>query len=235
MTLPSETLMAYIDGELPAEEARRVEAEIAAQPDLQAYVEQQRTLARAMHDSFDDVLQAPLPDALAKAMSRSRWRAIVWAAIESVTTRRFALWSGIPAALTCGILIGVLIHGRADIVSADGALVASGALDHTLTQQLASQPTQTVQAKIGISFRDNSGRYCRTFQTASSLAGVACHAEGRWQIAAVAESAAEPSNGAPYQLAGSPMPAFVRNAVTAMISGAPLDAAGEREAKASGW
>jgi hypothetical protein len=234
MTLTSETLMAYIDGELADEEARRVEAEIAARPELKAYVEQQRVLARALHDSFDEVLHAPLPGALLNTVKRpsSRWRTLR-ETLASLTPRRTILWSGVPAAaaLMLGVLIGMRFETGDDIVSVGGALTARGSLAQALSHELASQPA--TQVAIGISFRDKSGRYCRSFQTAST-AGVACNDAGSWRIAAVVHNVPEASAGA-YQPAGSTMPDLVRNAVGNMIVGAPLDAAGERKARDAGW
>jgi hypothetical protein len=232
MTLSSEELSAYIDGELAGEEARRVEAEIVARPDLRAYVEQQRTLARALHDSFDAVLHASVPEALLNAVERPRrgaWRET----LASLIRPRAILWSGVPvaAALVFGLLIGMQFETGGDIVSVGGTLTARGSLAQALNQELASQPSN--QIAINVSFRDKSGRYCRSFQTASA-AGVACNQAGRWQIAAVVRHAPEASAGA-YQPAGSEMPDLVRNAVGAMIAGAPLDAAGERKARDAGW
>jgi len=235
MSVPAETLMAYVDGELAPEEAHRIEARIAANPDLKAYVEQQLALRRGLHDSFEEIITAPLPTNLLAAVSKPpslRWR--MRRALRVLATRRALIWSGIPAAaaLACGVMIGVFIAApnSADIISAPGGLVARGALSAALTGQLAARP-------IGISFRDKSGRYCRTFETggAASLAGVACHQDGAWHIAALAQTTKEEGAGAAYQLSGSAMPDAVRSAVRGMIFDAPLDAAGERKARAHGW
>jgi Putative zinc-finger len=225
MTIPKETLMAYVDGELPPAERRAVEAELAADPELKSYVERHQLLSRTLHDSFDEVLRAPVPQALTDALAPPMTGfAIPW--------RRLLLWSGAPAAaaLACGVVIGILFLNRAEIVSSGGVLVAHGGLADALTRQLTSE--QTAQADIGISFRNKDGHYCRTFR-AQALAGVACREVGEWRIAAVGKVASEPSGA--YQPAASGMPDFVRDAVTGMISGEPLDAAGERKARASGW
>ena len=107
--------------------------------------------------------------------------------------------------------------------------MAQGQLAGALDQQLAAD----AGSEVGISFRDKDGHYCRTFRTRQNLAGVACHDNGAWQIAAAGKAAPEP-NGA-YQPAASAMPDFVRQAVTGMIAGEPLDAAAERKARTAGW
>lgn len=242
MSVRTETLMAYVDGELTPEEARGVEAEIAAKPELKAFVEQQEALRRGLHDSFDAVFDLPLPEAMLAAAAQPpslRWR--LAQAFKALVSRRVLIWSGIPAAaaLACGVAVGVLITspGGANIVSMPGGLVARGALSATLSGTLSGRPVQTAEVQIGISFRDKTGRYCRTFQTggASPLAGVACHQGGDWHIAALAVPAKEEGAGTAYHLAGSAMPDAVRSAVRGMISGSPLDATGEQNAMAHGW
>ena len=242
MTLSTETLMAYIDAELSDAEMRRVEAEIAAQPELQAYIEQQQMLRRGLHDAFDNMLAEPVPDRLLAAVAQpASWRWRLAGRLRELASRRTLIWSGIPAAaaLSAGLVIGVMLGGPSEgnIVSGAGGLLAHGPLATALTHQLAAQPTRTAAAKIGISFRDKSGRYCRSFETrgAAPVAGVACHAGGDWHIAALAQSQAETGAGAAYQPAGSAMPDAVRSAVAGLIAGAPLDAAAERAARDGGW
>jgi hypothetical protein len=142
-------------------------------------------------------------------------------------------------ALALGVVIGVFIvsTNSVDIASARGALVARGTLSAALTDQLSGQLERTAEAQIGISFRDKSDHYCRTFKTGGTapLAGVACHQDGGWHIAVLALTMKEENAGAVYQLAGSAMPDAVRSAVRGMIAGAPLDAADERNARTHGW
>lgn len=241
MTLPMETLMAYVDGELPPEDARQVEAEIAARPELRAYVDQQLAMRNAFSHSFESIMDAPLPCRLLEAAAQQpslAWR--MRQALQSLTTWHGLMWSGIPAAaLACGVALGVLITapGNADIVFEHGALLAGGTLSKTLSTALSGQPMKTAEAQIGLSFRNKAGRYCRTFATGGGapLAGVACHQDGAWHVAALAEPVKEEDAGAAYALSGSAMPDTIRIAVRGMISGAPLDAAGEKRARAAKW
>jgi hypothetical protein len=226
--IAKEILMAYVDGELSPDEARAVEAEIAIDPDLKAYVDQQHVLARRLHDSLDIVLRTPLPDALVASINASAPKTSRF----SAPWRRIA-WVGIPTAvaLACGVLVGLSFRDGPDVTSANGALIAHGQLAEALTQELASDD----RAEVGITFRDKNGRYCRTFVTrqTSSLAGVACRSDGAWQIAAVGSVGRELVGA--YQPAASAMPEFVRHAVSGLIGGQPLDAAQERKARAEGW
>lgn len=242
MSVQNEILMAYVDGELTPEESARIEAEIAARPELRAYVERQRALRRGLRAAFDTILDAPLPERLLTAAARPpSWRWRMAQVLRSVTARRTLTGFGIPAAaaLACGVVIGVLVRvpNSANIAIGQDGLVARAALSTALTDQLAAQSPRTARAQIGISFRDAKGRYCRTFQTDSPapLAGVACRQGGAWHIAVLAPAPQEAGAGATFQLAGSTMPEAVRSAVRNMISGAPLDAAGEDRARSQGW
>jgi hypothetical protein len=228
MTVNEDMLLAYVDGALGAEDRRRVEEDLKAHPELRAYVERQRTLARALHDSLDEVLAAPIPKALTDMLAVPEKRGVP----EGLSWRRIALWSGLPAAaaLACGLVIGIMVHPEADIVSSHGGLVAQGRLDQALNRQLASAGG----GEVGITFRDKAGRYCRTFTTTGSspLAGVACHDAGEWHIAAIGATEAERGT---YRQAASGMPDFLRSAVSSMISGEPLDAQAEQKARDSEW
>jgi len=225
MTLPKEILQAYIDGALPPGEMRRVEDELTVNPEAQSYVAQQRALLHSLRSAFDPILEAPVPAALSDMLARPR-PAFAW--------RHWGLWTALPSAvaLACGVLI-TLSFRSGDIVSTNGALMARGALAKALTQQLASDETGR-DATIGVSFRDKNGHYCRTFVTTQALAGVACHEDSAWKIAAVEHVGGTETNGV-YRPAGSAMPDFVRSAVTAMLAGEPLDAAAERKQRDAGW
>ena len=65
MTPDDEMLMAYADGELDPLAAKRVEREIAANPELAATIEAHRALRRRLGAAFAPVLDAPVPDRLA--------------------------------------------------------------------------------------------------------------------------------------------------------------------------
>lgn len=239
MTMTNETLMAYADSELTAEEMRSVEQEIAKRPELKSYIERQLELRNALREAFTEVLNAPLPERLLAATAKpASWRWRMREAIRGLAARRILVLSGIPAAaaLACGLLIGVLISGPGgtDIVPVSGNLVAKGALAEALSQQLASRPSPAAYAKIGVSFRDKTGQYCRTFQTGTA-AGIACRENGNWNIAALTKPESEASGRGPYQPAASTTPDFVRQAAAGMISGAPLNADEERTARNHGW
>ncbi|MDR3527868.1 MAG: hypothetical protein P4L57_11360 [Rhizomicrobium sp.] len=224
MTLSKESLGAYVDGSLPPEEMGKVEIALRTDPDAQAYVAQQRALLKSLRGSFDPILDMPVPPALSALLSPRRHWGDAW--------RRWGLWTALPSAvaLACGVLITLSLQGG-DIVASQGKLMARGELAQALTQRLAADDSAN-RTSIGLSFRAKNGHYCRTFTT-TSLAGVACHDERGWAVAAVGGVVTEAHTA--YRPAGSTMPDFVRSAVTTMLAGDPLDAAAERRQRDAGW
>src|SRR5450432_128397 len=109
MAISSELLKDFIDGKLAADEASGIAAHIANDPDLAAYVEDQRALKAA--------LDSP---------------ALLWLArVRERIAAKSAGW--IPAlAMASGIGLGVLLAGSfgiaTDLRSQDGALIAQGEL-----------------------------------------------------------------------------------------------------------
>ncbi|MEO0866661.1 MAG: zf-HC2 domain-containing protein, partial [Pseudomonadota bacterium] len=63
-----EKLSAYLDGELPEDEAREIEAALASEPELQAELEALMAADAVAREAFDDMLAAPVPAALAAAV-----------------------------------------------------------------------------------------------------------------------------------------------------------------------
>src|SRR3982751_84386 len=63
-----ETFFAWLDGELDAGEAARVEAEVAADPRLSGMAAEHRAMQARLKGAFDPVLDAPLPEQLLGAV-----------------------------------------------------------------------------------------------------------------------------------------------------------------------
>jgi hypothetical protein len=217
MAISSELLNDFIDGKLAADEASGIAARIADDPELAAYVEDQRALKAA--------LGSPA------AVWLHRWR-------ERIAVKH-ASW--IPAlAMATGIGLGILLAGSfgiaTDLRSQDGALIAQGELAHVLSASLAADAQNSrMAARVAASFWSKNGSFCRVFVTRgnaeSALAGIACRERGAWRIAAMATMA--PSDAA--QLTLSALPASVRAVMDNLIVGQPLDANAESQARNQDW
>lgn len=230
MEIPKETLNAFVDGELPPQGMEEIAHLLQTRPDLEAYVAQQEALRENMR--MPGVLTDPVPQSLIDAVHNTpiswRWR-LRQAAAHWLSPRALAPAS---AALALGLMVGVMLKPASDIATANGGLVAGGALSTALDNKLASAGYDGQGPRIGISFRNRAGEDCRTFSS-GDVAGLACNRAGGWSVATLV--ATNPQGTGTYRMAGSEMPEAVRRAVEAQIAGSPFDAAEEAQAKAHGW
>ncbi len=217
MTVPPDVLKAFIEGKLAHQEAGGVAAQIANDPELAAYVEDQK--------AFQAALASPPVIWLRQVSDRATNQGVSW----------------IPAiAMAAGIVLGVLLAATfgiaTDMRSDGGALIAQGELAHMLNTALASdaEDVPSNRARIGTSFWSKNGVFCRGFTTRrnaqNALAGIACRERGAWRIAAMAAIEAGESTEAP-----STLPASVRTVMENLIVGEPLKEAAERQARSQGW
>ena len=219
MAISPDLLNDFIDGKLAAEEASGIAAKIASDPDLAAYVEDQKALKAA--------LASPAAVWLGRAHDRA--------------AATFASW--IPAgALAAGIGLGVVLAGSfgigTDFRSQEGTLIAQGALAQILSTSLSAEANKgAAAARVPASFWSKNGSFCRSFVTRgnaeSALAGIACRERGAWRIAAMATMA--PGNPSQSPLVTAELPASVRSVMDNLIVGEPLDPNAERQARSQGW
>lgn len=243
-----ETLSAFIDGELDPTERARVAALVDSDQKLKAFVADQDALRSALQAAFAGTISEPIPDRLLKAVAETpisfRVRMSEWLGARPDVARggvigRFA----IPAlTMALGLVVGVGIERNATSTSdfsvsrVSGAVVAHAELARTLDQRLASEQQQGPM-RVGVTFRNRSGALCRSFEVSrdsGTTDGFACRADGDWRIGAVV-SRPPAATSSTYALAGSSMPDAIRDAISAHIKGAPLDAAAERHARDGGW
>jgi anti-sigma factor ChrR (cupin superfamily) len=249
MTISEETLMAYADGELDAATRASVEQAMQSDPDIGKRIARHRALREAMQGAFSSVLEEPVPNRLLDA-ARGRTAASTGAVIDLSSAREAARqrtsaprrWQ--PAAMAASLLIGLGLgffawHSPRVLIGsgAGGGLVASATLAEALSTQLSDDRSAERVAITGLSFRDKSGEYCRTFSLtgADASSGLACREGSLWRIKALAQSphaAVSPGN---FRTAASEDSPLIRAAVEASIDGEPLDHAGEIAARQAGW
>jgi hypothetical protein len=109
--------------------------------------------------------------------------------------------------------------------------MARGALEAALDTRLAADAEGGV--RVGLSFRNQAGAYCRTFTLPEeALAGLACRESAGWRMRMT--SATDPAGGEIRQAATETPPPILA-AVDAMIVGDVLDADEETRARDAGW
>ncbi|MBB4633891.1 anti-sigma factor family protein [Sphingosinicella soli] len=231
--IDDETLYAYLDGELSAEEARRVAAEVAADPALSARLEAQRRLRARLSAAFDPVASAAVPAGIAALPGSSNVSGIGGARAASAQRQGFGLrrWAAVAAALVAGLFGGhMLTSPEAPMALQDNRLVASPAIANTLDTRLASAGSQA-PVQVHLTFRDAGGNICRSFN-APYVSGVACRENEAWAVRAL--FAREARADSTYRMAGTANAATMAY-VEAIIVGDPFDAEAERRARQSGW
>jgi hypothetical protein len=220
----AQRVIAYVDGELDTADTAAFEAEMATDPALAGEVAQQRALSSRIFAAYAPVLEEPVPAQLRLAASAANDRGRPGLGRMQ--------WAAMAACLAVGVLAGrAVLPDAGPLASRNGALVARGQLAQALSDRTAADAGMI---RVGLSFRNGQGAYCRTFQSAPDrLAGLACRQDGRWL--ARTTTAWSPSTGPDYRTAGSEIPPVILAAVDEAIVGEPLDAAGERAALANGW
>lgn len=254
MRITDELLMAYADGELDAAASAEVEAAIAADPALAQTVARHRALRRQLREAFAPALDEPVPEHLmALVRAPAATSAAATGATPAATSgaapvadvvplrprRRWALpeWAGMAAALALGVALSqaFLAPSPADLRTvAGGALRADGALAQALDRQLAADNTPAGRIALGLSFRDGSGAYCRSFVLRDDrpLAGLACRADDGWHVPITSEAEADTGE---LRRAAASLPPAVLLAVETRLAGDTLDAEAERRARDAGW
>ena len=230
MSLDPATVAAFVDGELDDLTARRIEREAATDTALAAEIARQRALKSRLAAHYAPIAEEAVPDRLRSLLAVDHKIDTSLAARRDARRTRFGAihWGAIAASLLLGVTIGLRPWLPAgDVASEDGTLVAAGPLAEALDMQLASRQPGDAAVRIGVSFQDKAGRYCRTFESAS-IDGIGCREGGGWQLERTlrGQASSDYRQAASGELAAS---------AAAMMRGDALDAAGELAAREAGW
>lgn len=228
-----EQIIAYVDGELGPLEALRFERAMEADTGLAEQVAKHRALRDRVAGHFAPVLHEPLPHRLTSILDRGPNVIAFPVRKQAVRQLAYRRYGAIAATLAVGIIAGQMLPrpGGPVITEGNGAIVAQAALAHALDTQLASAEPAKGYA-IGVSFRDRSGAYCRTFN-GTGAAGIGCRQGDAWQIRHMVSGESQ-GTSTDYRQAGSASPAILQ-AAQDMMAGAPLDASQEKSARDRGW
>jgi hypothetical protein len=232
-----ETFFAWLDGELGALEAARVEAEVAADPRLAATAAEHRAMQCRLKGAFDTLLDEPVPDKVVALVPNPRSADIIdlTKAKERRARRHWspvAQWGSMAATLAIGVLVGTALpHQKrgGPVEVRGGKIFAAASLGQALDTQLASTPAGDV--RIGLTFRDRAGAICRSFTGAGS-SGLACRDNGRWQLRGLLP--APQGQATDYRMAAGLDPALAALIDSTMV-GEPFDARQEHAARQGHW
>lgn len=199
-----EELMGYADGQLDAEQTKRIEQALASHPELRAAVEDHRRTRAAAREAVEAVTEAPLSPGLAKlAVSlKAPHRRDPDAMARQGGPRRMAPMLSWPiaaaACLVAGVVSAMLVARNDDGLVRWRNGPSAGAV---LARVLEASPSGEASgnAKVVASFAAGDGRYCRQFEVGETTDGVACRTDGTWNILVLAR---RPGGAGSYQAAG---------------------------------
>ena len=222
---------AWLDGELAEPQATAMGARVAADPELAALAEQHRALASRLQLAFAPIAEAPVPERLQLAAEPRGAEIVDFAAVRERRRRWSVTGLALAASLALGLTIGAILprEDSGPFRSNGEQLAAAGPLDTALDRQLASAGAQD-GVRIGLSFKERSGRYCRTFTTPSG-SGLACREDDNWAIEGLIRGDAPAGD---YRMAAGTDPALGA-LVDSRIGGEPLDPAAEARLVQQQW
>ena len=230
-----EKFYAWLDGELPPEEAGRVGAAVAADPELSRLASEHRAMTSGLRSAFASVGEQPIPDRLVGAVQGRKVEIVDLDQARAARRRAPPIWvqaAALAATLAVGVFTGSLLgSGEPGPITADGgSFTASADLEAALNTRLAGSP-QVMGTQIRVTFRDKAGAICRTFEDRSA-SGLACRDGEKWRIRSLFQGPERSVTD--FRMAGGANPQLM-DAVDASIDGEPFDAAQERAAMDRGW
>jgi hypothetical protein len=216
-----ETLMAFADGTLAAEEAQEVALFLSDNEDARRFVELLRSSGHLAQGAFDDALDQPQSDAKLADMILGSARATPagTSKVVALPTRRERTFPASRFALPMAAAIALIIGGiggyefgrrGTGVEQSAGADVAVGpvargtALATLLDEKPSGEPISVAGGNardlmVVASFRDAKGRVCREFEVlvpetgGPVTAGIACRdATGYWHVEGAAQLAKAP-------------------------------------------
>jgi hypothetical protein len=233
MTVSSEDIIAYVDGELGEVDSARIAAAARHDGALAARIAAERALRERLRGHFAPVEHEALPEAWIAAISNATGRTSAdIISLDAVRARRARpsiprrIWIGrawVGTAIAASLVIAV-VAGQPHRPAIPAPLAQA------LDTQLASAQDGAPIRMLG-TFRRQDGNVCRVY-AGHAASGIACRDRGGWRIEQ-ALPGAKPAPGA-YRQAASEQAALMAQA-QAMMAGDPFDAAQERTARDHGW
>ena len=230
MSFDPETVAAFVDGELDDLTARRIERAAETDAALAAEIVRHRALRAQLAKHYAPICDEPVPDRLRSLLVDGPKLDTSLADRRAARRSSFSTlhWGAIAASLVLGLTIGLRPWIPAgDVQTDNGALIAAGSLARALETQLASNQSSDAAVRIGVSFEDKAGRYCRSFES-PGLDGIGCREGDHWRL----ERTLAGEGSGDYRQASS---GELAAAAAAMMRRDALDARGERAARDAGW
>ncbi len=242
MTITDDMLSAFLDGELPPEEMKRVAAAIDADAGLRRRAEALAAPDAIIKHAYSAIDDAPMPASVTALLADAEIEPqpennVI--ALRARVTRQREIWRlpiAASIALAAGIALGLSITPKEGVQIA-GAVKPGDALFAALETTPSGETralADGLNAAMVLTFRAGE-TWCREFTLAGPNDGaraIACREEDAWAVKLVA---AEAPAGEGYATAASAVSAAFDAGAVALGADEPLDAAREAALLRSGW
>lgn len=224
MTPTPEQLAAFADGQLDPVEAASVSAAIAQDPALASKVAAHKALQAKLQQRFAPIATEPVPSNLAALLQTPATTVVDFTAAKARLKAPRWTWIAGPA-IAASLALFLTMRSPAD------ASYAPREIASALDSQLAGEQPANVPVRVLLSFRNDTGSYCRAY-TAKDRSAIACRDAQGWRLQG---SAAGQPGAATTQYRQAASPGDILVQAQAMASGPALDGQAERDARARGW
>jgi hypothetical protein len=186
-------LMAYADGALDADEARRIEAAASADPGIAARIDMFRKTGALLGALGAAREVEPLPDALVRNVEQTLARARRDDTVVAFPPAQRPTWRPVALAASLALIAGA-VGGIVAILSLQGPETAANTLTLLETPGLSEVldslpagsrgPAGDGEVTIIASFLTGDGDFCREFEierpSGGSIVSVACREDDAW-------------------------------------------------------
>ena len=233
MIISPEELAAFADGELSGVRRDEIAATVAADPELAGKVAAHRKLKSMLGAHFSPISQEPVPDRLVAMLQKDDAVVDFDGAREkrdmrNPSSRRGWNWGWVAGpALAASLAVAVFMPRGGE----SGPEFADTQLAAVLDNQMVASQANGAQTRILLSFRDQTGQFCRAYSGADA-GGIACKGESGWRLRDSNDGAE--TAGTEYRQAGAGQAALLA-AAQELAAGPALDSDEEATAKRRGW
>ena len=186
MDYSDETLSAFIDGELPEDEARSLEAEIQEDAKLAQRVENLRSVDAVLSEALSDVVDEAVPEHIFAMVADARDQSKIVSLSAAKPRSWFQSPLAVAAAAAFGLAVGLVFTPSQ--VAEPGAQIYAGSVEsgtplHRVLETLPSSESENGLKPV-VTFASVDGRVCREITGPESRA-LACRSNDDWTVLAV--------------------------------------------------
>lgn len=237
MTISDETLSAFLDAELPADEMESLRELLIVDESLANRLAELAMVDERIAHHYSSIDARPMPSAVTQLLTQEP--------PASATIITFPLWKRFQHRLQQHAAIAActalaLGFGFAQLVPMNNQENVSdwNAIAHTLdgtTSGTENTLADGKRIKPRLTFINHDGNYCRQFTVIdnnTSAENIACHIKGDWQLTMTLYNGKAQQNGDYQTATGS---SLLDSALDAMMSGDAFDAQAESQVIDRHW